>query len=118
MTATATSSPPPSPTHAVGLTPGLRLAGISKSFGRQKVLADLDLSAYPGRVYGLLGLNGAGKSTAFNIALGCSHPTLAVWRFRELRSPVAAWPRWVPQLTGLPFSPSCPRDATCSSTAV
>ena len=74
MTATATSSPPPSPTHAVGLTPGLRLAGISKSFGRQKVLSDLDLSAYPGRVYGLLGLNGAGKSTAFNIALGLLTP--------------------------------------------
>ena len=74
MTATAVSSLPPSPTHAVGLTPGLRLAGISKSFGRQKVLTDLDLSAYPGRVYGLLGLNGAGKSTAFNIALGLLTP--------------------------------------------
>ena len=73
MTATATASPRPSPTHAVGLTPGLRLAGISKSFGRQKVLTDLDLSAYPGRVYGLLGLNGAGKSTAFNHRPGAAH---------------------------------------------
>ena len=106
MTATATSSPPPSPTHAVGLTPGLRLAGISKSFGRQKVLSDLDLSAYPGRVYGLLGLNGAGKSTAFNIALGLLTPDAG-------RVEIQGAP-----LTGLPFSPSCPRDATCSSTAV
>ncbi len=54
--------------------PGLRLTGISKSFGGQQVLNGLDLAAYPGRVYGLLGLNGAGKSTAFNIALGLLRP--------------------------------------------
>ena len=72
MSDTATTSPLPSPTHGTG--PGLRLAGVSKSFGRQKVLTELDLSAYPGRVYGLLGLNGAGKSTAFNIALGLLKP--------------------------------------------
>ena len=40
----------------------------------QQVLSGLALSAYPGRVYGLLGLNGAGKSTAFNIALGLLTP--------------------------------------------
>lgn len=56
------------------LPPGLRLTGISKSFGRQQVLKDLSLTARPGRVYGLLGLNGAGKSTAFNIALGLLRP--------------------------------------------
>ena len=33
MTATATSSPPPSPTHAVGLTPGLRLVGGTMTHG-------------------------------------------------------------------------------------
>ena len=59
-TATTTASPLRSPTHGAGLTPGLRLTGVSKSFGRQQVLNGLDLSAYPGRVYGLLGLNGAG----------------------------------------------------------
>ena len=73
-TATTTASPLRSPTHGAGLTPGLRLTGVSKSFGRQQVLNGLDLSAYPGRVYGLLGLNGAGKSTAFNIALGLLRP--------------------------------------------
>lgn len=55
-------------------SPGLRLAGISKSFAGQRVLDGLDLTARPGRVYGLLGLNGAGKSTAFNIALGLLRP--------------------------------------------
>ena len=74
MTATTTTSPLPSLAHAAGVAPGLRLVGVSKSFGHQTVLTGLDLSAYPGRVYGLLGLNGAGKSTAFNIALGLLTP--------------------------------------------
>ena len=74
MTTAPTAAPPSSPTRATGLVPGLRLAGISKSFGHQQVLTGLDLSAHPGRVYGLLGLNGAGKSTAFNIALGLLKP--------------------------------------------
>ena len=74
MTATTTTSPLPSPAHAAGVAPGLRLVGVSKSFGHQTVLTGLDLSAYPGRVYGLLGLNGAGKSTAFNISLGLLKP--------------------------------------------
>ncbi len=52
----------------------LRLINISKSFGRQPVLTGLNLTARPGRVYGLLGLNGAGKSTAFNLALGILTP--------------------------------------------
>lgn len=80
MTPTAATAPLPSPNtpnHASGIALGLRLAGISKSFGRQKVLTGLDLSAYPGRVYGLLGLNGAGKSTVFNIALGLLKPDAA-----------------------------------------
>ena len=74
MTATTTTSPLPSPAHAAGVAPGLRLVGVSKSFGHQTVLTGLGLSAYPGRVYGLLGLNGAGKSTAFSISLGLLKP--------------------------------------------
>lgn len=52
----------------------LRLINIAKSFGRHQVLTGLNLTARPGRVYGLLGLNGTGKSTAFNIALGLLAP--------------------------------------------
>ena len=74
MTSPLTTASSQSPAHGVGVAPGLRLTGVSKSFGRQQVLTELDLSAYPGRVYGLLGLNGAGKSTAFNIALGLLRP--------------------------------------------
>ena len=52
----------------------LQLHNITKRFGHQPVLTGLSLTAHPGRVYGLLGLNGAGKSTAFNITLGLLTP--------------------------------------------
>ena len=41
-----------------------------KSFGARRVLAGLDLSVQEGEVYGLLGNNGAGKSTTINILTG------------------------------------------------
>ncbi|MDU0349005.1 ABC transporter ATP-binding protein [Actinomyces sp. MRS3W] len=50
------------------------MRNVNVSYGRQRVLTDLSLTARPGRVYGLLGLNGAGKSTAFNTALGLLRP--------------------------------------------
>ncbi len=40
------------------------------SFGRRRVLQGLDLTVSEGEVYGLLGNNGAGKSTAINILTG------------------------------------------------
>ncbi|WP_103063196.1 ABC transporter ATP-binding protein [Actinomyces qiguomingii] len=69
---TPTSSHVPA---AVITPPGLALRGVHVSYGRLKVLAGLSLTARPGRVYGLLGLNGAGKSTTFNAALGLLRPT-------------------------------------------
>jgi ABC-2 type transport system ATP-binding protein len=43
---------------------------LTKTFGGQKVLCGLSLTAMPGRVYVLLGRNGAGKSTTLKIMLG------------------------------------------------
>ena len=40
---------------------------ISKSFGNQSVLNDVNLSFSGNKIYGLLGRNGAGKSTLLNI---------------------------------------------------
>jgi ABC-2 type transport system ATP-binding protein len=45
----------------------LRLAGISKCFGDKQVLDGLSFVVERGEVYGLLGPNGCGKSTAINI---------------------------------------------------
>jgi ABC-type multidrug transport system ATPase subunit len=52
--------------------------GIHHAYGAQHVLEGLDLTAEPGRVYGLVGRNGAGKSTALRIMLGLLRPASGV----------------------------------------
>lgn len=48
----------------------IQLDAISKRFGSRLVLSDLSLRVPAGEIYGLLGHNGAGKSTAIGIMLG------------------------------------------------
>lgn len=55
--------------------PLLRLEEIGKSFGATKVLEAVTLSVAPGEVIGLLGENGAGKSTMMNIVAGALEPS-------------------------------------------
>lgn len=50
--------------------PKLDVSGVTKRFGEREVLRGLDLDVQPGRTYGLLGSNGAGKTTAMNIITG------------------------------------------------
>ncbi len=44
--------------------------GLSKSFGSRQVVCGFNLSVGPGEVVGLLGANGAGKSTTFRMVVG------------------------------------------------
>ena len=48
----------------------IRLKKVSKSFKENKALDNLTLSVDSGEIYGLLGANGAGKSTTLNLLLG------------------------------------------------
>jgi ABC-2 type transport system ATP-binding protein len=48
----------------------LKISGLGKDFGRKKVLRDVTLTLEPGRVYGLLGRNGEGKTTLARILMG------------------------------------------------
>ncbi len=48
----------------------LKITGLSKSFGRQSVFRDLNLTMNAGRVYGFLGKNGEGKTTLVRILMG------------------------------------------------
>jgi ABC-2 type transport system ATP-binding protein len=48
----------------------IKATGISKHFGSQQVLDNLDWEIEPGKVIGLLGRNGAGKSTLMECLLG------------------------------------------------
>lgn len=48
----------------------LKMQGISKSFGKNKVLKDVSMFVKPASVMGLLGENGAGKSTMMKCLFG------------------------------------------------
>ena len=51
----------------------LSIQGMSKSFGRNKVLNHINLNVKPGSIMGLMGENGAGKST---MTVSYTHLTL------------------------------------------
>ena len=48
----------------------LEVKGVSKFFGRRKILDRIDLRVKPGEVMGFIGPNGAGKTTAIKVILG------------------------------------------------
>ena len=52
----------------------LKIDKISLYFGKRKILEDLNLSLSQGEIFGLLGPNGVGKSTIFNIIIGLLKP--------------------------------------------
>jgi ABC-2 type transport system ATP-binding protein len=53
----------------------IQLRGVSKQFGTRWAVRDLDLAVPRGEIFGLLGHNGAGKSTAIGMMLGQVWPT-------------------------------------------
>ena len=53
----------------------IQLQHLCKQFGPQCAVDDLTLQVPPGEIYGLLGHNGAGKSTAIGMMLGQVWPT-------------------------------------------
>lgn len=50
--------------------PALSVTGLYKKYGQFEVLNGLDLALYPGAIYGLVGLNGSGKTTTLECILG------------------------------------------------
>ncbi|MCI2049768.1 MAG: ABC transporter ATP-binding protein [Lachnospiraceae bacterium] len=50
----------------------ISLHGIQKSYGKHKVLRGVDLEIPKGDIFGLIGRNGAGKTTIFKTILGLS----------------------------------------------
>ena len=57
-------------------TPLLAATGLGKSFGGAQALKDASLSIAPGEVHGLVGANGAGKSTFIRILAGLVQPDM------------------------------------------
>ncbi|MCU1457749.1 MAG: transporter ATP-binding protein [Actinomycetia bacterium] len=66
---------PHSPTSlAPQITAGVRLHGLTKSFGTVRAVRGVDLSIAAGETVALLGPNGAGKSTTIDLILGLARP--------------------------------------------
>ena len=52
----------------------LEVAGLSKSFGGNAAVANVDFAIKPGEIVGLVGPNGAGKTTLLRILAGLDEP--------------------------------------------
>ena len=62
----------PETAHAGSTSPVLELKNVSKSFGGVSALRDVDFTLARGEIHGLVGENGAGKSTMMKI-IACMH---------------------------------------------
>ncbi len=92
----AAPPPPPessSPSQFAGSSPfsgppptdfAVATRGLVKSYGRHPALVGLDISVPRGRVYGFLGPNGSGKTTALRLLTGLIRPNAgAIWLFGQ-----------------------------------
>ena len=52
----------------------LSIRNLSKSFGQQQIIKDLNMSVPEGSVFGFIGQNGAGKTTTMKMVLGLLQP--------------------------------------------
>lgn len=57
------------------LDQALQLRSLTKRYGKQAGILDLDLTVFQGEVFGFLGPNGSGKTTTIRLLLGLIHPT-------------------------------------------
>ncbi len=55
--------------------PILECRSLSKSYGPHKALKEVSFSIEPGRIIGLLGPNGSGKTTWIQLGNGLPKPT-------------------------------------------
>ncbi len=57
------------------MEPIIEISGLTKNYGKNTVVKDLNLNIEKGEIYGLLGPNGAGKSTTIRMIMGLTEPT-------------------------------------------
>ncbi|OCA82324.1 ABC transporter ATP-binding protein [Bacillus sp. FJAT-27225] len=68
----------------MGSEPIVSIKDVSKSFGRQQVLKNINLEIRRGEIFGLLGPSGAGKTTIVRQLIGLEIPTEGEnWLFGE-----------------------------------
>ena len=57
------------------MTAAITTRGLTKDYGMQRGLFDLDMEVGAGEVFGFLGPNGAGKTTTIRLLMGMIFPT-------------------------------------------
>ena len=77
----------------------VEMTGVDKRFGSTVALHGVDLSIRAGQCLGLVGRNGAGKSTVVSILSGLAAPDAGTVRFRGEPAPrvgdVSRWREWI-----------------------
>jgi len=63
------------PVSEGGKERSIRTEGLTRDFGKRRVVSDVGLSVAAGEIVGLLGPNGAGKTTTFYMIVGLIQPT-------------------------------------------
>lgn len=74
MTADPATQPAPATSPPASAELAVATRGLVKSYGKHKALVGLDMSVPRGRVYGFLGPNGSGKTTALRLLTGLLRP--------------------------------------------
>lgn len=87
------SSSAPAP-HSPGAAPLAELTAVSKRFGATVALDGIDLAVHRGRSHGLVGRNGAGKSTVVGVLTGLHRPDSGSLTFDGRPPPYAAPQQW------------------------
>jgi simple sugar transport system ATP-binding protein len=77
----------------------VEMTGVEKRFGTTRALHDVSLSLSAGQCLGLVGRNGAGKSTIVSILSGLLEPDAGQVRFSGAPAPrvgdIARWREWI-----------------------
>ena len=87
----------------------LKIENLSKSYGKNIILKDVNLSIKPGEIYGLLGPNGAGKTTTINIICNLVKPDQGTVKINQqtISRPTKYWLGVAPQENLLYQSLTC-----------
>ncbi|MEY2430562.1 MAG: hypothetical protein QOC92_287 [Acidimicrobiaceae bacterium] len=71
-------------TRAADVAPVFTARGITKRYGSVTAVSDVDLDLFPGQILGVIGSNGAGKTTAFDIFSGFTAPDAGILTFNGI----------------------------------
>ena len=60
----------------------IEVKALSKSFGKENVLTDINVSFETGKIHGIIGRNGSGKTVFMKCILGFLKPEYVLYRKR------------------------------------